>query len=191
MSAFGIAKADTVSSSNQPLETPQVTLSEPAAETRNTVETVYPAALLPANIGSPVSEIILVGKNIKKPVKVKQCKNWLVKELQQAGFKGKNLKEAWAIVMRESGGRANAISSTGDYGMFQFNRSAHHNQDWWNTKKLLTKSYNAKVAYRMSKGGKWWGPWDISGDGQTHLSQYTPHSVFAKYKHWYNKYPCD
>lgn len=194
MSAFGIAKADTINTGVQASVPPQIVVSEKAPESVpvNIMKTEPQiTALLPASFGTASSEMTLIGKYIKKPSPVKQCKNWLVRELERAGFKGKNLREAWAIVMRESGGRADAISSTGDYGMFQFNRSAHHSQDWWNTQKLLTKSYNAKVAYRMSKGGKWWGPWDISGDGQTHLAQYTPHSAFAKYKQWYNKYPCD
>lgn len=116
------------------------------------------------------------------------CKNPLVKALHLAGFKGKNLKEAWAIAMRESGGRPDAISATGDYGVFQFNKAAHGRQDWWHTKKLLTRDYNVKIAFRMSKGGKWWGPWDMSGSGE-HLGRYTPSSVGHKFDYWYERFP--
>lgn len=126
---------------------------------------------------------------VKKAEKPKTCKNWLVRELRDAGFKGKGLRIAWAIAMRESGGRANAISSTGDYGVFQFNRAAWSSAPWWNTKKLLTRDYNIMIAYRISQKGKTFYPWDIDGQGR-HKGNYTSHSVYAKYKTWYNKYPC-
>jgi hypothetical protein len=130
-----------------------------------------------------------VVKALSKPNKKKECKNWLVKELHKTGFRGKNLREAWAIVMRESGGREDAISPTNDYGMFQFNRAAWSGQDWWDSKKLLTREYNAKVAYRISRGGKTWYPWDIDGQGR-HKGAYTSSGTYNTYLKWYNKYPC-
>ena len=126
---------------------------------------------------------------VKKAEKPKTCTNWLVNDLKKAGFKGKGLRIAWAIAMRESGGRANAISSTGDYGVFQFNRAAWSDQPWWNTTKLLTRDYNIMIAYRISQHGKTFYPWDIDGQGR-HKGAYTSDSVYAKYKSWYNKYPC-
>lgn len=116
------------------------------------------------------------------------CKNTLVNAIYDAGFRGENIKEAWAIAMRESGGRPDAISVTGDYGIFQFNKAAHGEQKWWNTSLLLTRDYNIYVAYVMSKGGRWWGPWDLSGSGD-HLGNYTPASVGEKYHYWYDKFP--
>ena len=117
------------------------------------------------------------------------CKNWLVKALHKTGFRGKNLREAWAIVMRESGGREDAISATGDYGMFQFNKAAWGRQKWWNTDLMLTREYNAKVAFRISDGGRTWYPWDIDGKGR-HKAGYTSKYVYNKFAMWYEKYPC-
>lgn len=131
----------------------------------------------------------VVNKQVEKKIKAPTCKNWLVKVLKDNGFRGKNLKIAWSIVMRESGGRANAISSTGDYGMFQFNRSAWSGQSWWNTSKLLTKKYNAKVAFNVTQKGHTFYPWDISGKGK-HLGRYTSTGTYKVYIKWYNKYPC-
>ena len=149
-------------------------------------EQVYAkSAPIATEANQPVVNIITKAEKPKK----KECKNWLVRELRAVGFRGKNLREAWAIVMRESGGRADAISNTGDYGMFQFNRAAWSGQDWWDTKKLLTKRYNAQVAYRISRGGKTWYPWDIDGQGR-HKGAYTSSGVYNKYKSWYDKYPC-
>lgn len=117
------------------------------------------------------------------------CKHFLVKELRQAGFKGKGLRIAWAIAMRESGGRADAISSTGDYGVFQFNKAAHSNQPWWNTAKLLTRDYNIMVAYDMSQGGRTFYPWDIDGQGKWRNTWSTSGS-YKSYQKWFHKYPC-
>lgn len=149
-------------------------------------ETVYAKSNAP--IATEAFQPIV--EKAEKPNKPKnQCKNWLVRELKEAGFKGKGLRIAWSIAMRESGGRANAISSTGDYGVFQFNRAAWGGQPWWNTTKMLDRDYNIMIAYRISQHGKTWYPWDISGKGQ-HLARYTSGGTYAVYKKWYNKYPC-
>lgn len=105
---------------------------------------------------------------------VERCKNKLIGILTQAGFTGPNLREAWAIVMRETGGTANprVVSRTHDYGLFQFNRAAHRTQPWWDQTKLLTAEYNAKVAYRMSKGGRTWYAWGLDGQGRVKAGVY-------------------
>lgn len=116
------------------------------------------------------------------------CKNFLVEVLYEVGFRGENLREAWAIVMRESGGRADAVSSTGDYGIFQFNRAAWSGQEWWDSSRLLTREYNAKVAFEISRGGKTWYPWDIDGQGNWQ-GRYSSHGTYMKYKSFYEQYP--
>ena len=145
-------------------------------------ETVY------AKSNAPIATEAIQPVVNDKAEKPKTCKNWLVRELREAGFRGKGLRIAWAIAMRESGGRANAISSTGDYGVFQFNRAAWGKQPWWNTKKMLDRDYNIMIAYRISQKGKTFYPWDIDGQGR-HKAEYTSSGVYAKYKSWYKKYP--
>lgn len=143
---------------------------------------------------SPVQDSVVVpvdsGKGSKPEKPQWSCKDKLAQRLHAAGFRGKNLRQAWAIAMRESGGNPRSISSTGDYGVFQFNRSAHNSQPWWDSQKLLTSKYNINVAYRVSKGGKTWYMWDIAGDGD-HLGRYTSYGTYAVFKKWYQKYPCD
>lgn len=147
-----------------------------------------------AKSNAPIATEVLskpVVNKAREMVKPKNtCKNWLVKELKAAGFKGKGLRIAWSIAMRESGGAATHISSTGDYGVFQFNRAAWSDQPWWNTHKLLTRKYNIMVAYNISQHGHTFYPWDIDGAGR-YKGNYTPKSVYAKYKSWYNKYPAN
>lgn len=117
------------------------------------------------------------------------CKNPLANQLHEAGFTGRSLPIAWAIVMRESGGNPKSISPTHDYGMFQLNRAAYKNAPWWNAKKLLTPGYNAAVAFDLTQGGKTFYPWDISGTGK-YLNRYTSRSTYNKFKEWLVRFPC-
>ena len=94
----------------------------------------------------------------------------LISVLRNAGFAGSGLKMAWAIVMKESTRQPfahNDNASTGDnsYGLFQINmRGAmgperrekfglESNED------LFDPITNAKIAFRMSDGGKNWSAW--------------------------------
>ena len=117
------------------------------------------------------------------------CANVLAQQLHAAGFTGSRLRTAWAIAMRESHGNAGAISTTGDYGLFQFNRSAWHRAAWWNPTRLLDPAYNARVAWKVSQHGRTWYPWDIGGRGQ-HLGRYSSRSTFRVFVQYVKEYPC-
>lgn len=117
------------------------------------------------------------------------CRNYLAQSLYAAGFRGKKLRIAWAISMRESGGNPKSVSSTHDYGVFQLNRAAWHKAAWWDTKKLLTATYNIAIAYQLSQGGHTFYPWDISGNG-AHIGHYTSVYTYRKFTSFYDKFPC-
>ncbi|HVE26413.1 MAG TPA: peptidoglycan DD-metalloendopeptidase family protein [Sporichthya sp.] len=95
-----------------------------------------------------------------------------IRVLQQAGFKGERLKTAFGIVMRESGGNPSAHNTnrgTGDdsYGLAQINMlgkmgPARRKQfGIQSNQQLLDPVTNAKAFYRLSGGGKDFGPWGI------------------------------
>lgn len=103
----------------------------------------------------------------------------LVDILKKAGFSGNALKMAYAIVMAESRGNAKAYNGKGldrSYGLFQINMygdmgparrkqfGLSSNEELWDP---LT---NAKIAYKISNGGKNWGPWStyIYGNYKTY-----------------------
>lgn len=105
--------------------------------------------------------------------------------LKLVGFKGQNLKEAWAIAKRESNGRPFAFNGnldTGDksYGIFQINMlgmlgpdrrdkfELDHNVD------LFNPVINAQIAFYMSKGGEDWSAWN---------------GLTPRAKEWLEKYP--
>jgi hypothetical protein len=127
------------------------------------------------------------------------CKNWLVKALYNAGFRGENVRQAWAIAMRESGGRADAISSTQDYGVFQFNKPTWGKQDWWDDEAMLTREYNIGIAYKLSQGGKSWISWGLTGKGKPNPLLYyragwnqekVESHIVVPYLRWFKAYPC-
>ena len=102
----------------------------------------------------------------------RRCPNRLARVLKRAGFTGENLAEAWAIATRESHGVPAVVSATGDRGLFQFNTATWDGQRWWDANRLLHARYNARVAYRLSHGGRTWYPWGLDGDGRTNARAY-------------------
>jgi hypothetical protein len=91
--------------------------------------------------------------------------------LSSVGFEGDQLKQAWAVVMKESTGNPmahNQNSRTGDnsYGLFQINmigsmgpaRLKEYGLN--NNEELFDPLTNAKIAYIISEGGKNWSPWN-------------------------------
>lgn len=113
--------------------------------------------------------------------------------LKAAGFQGDALRKAWAITMRESGGRPTAYNpdtSTGDqsYGLFQINMlgdlgvSRRRQFGLTSNKDLLDPNINAKVAYRMSNGGRDFGAWGIGPNA------YRSGAGFDTIKKYYDAY---
>jgi hypothetical protein len=105
--------------------------------------------------------------------------------LKAVGFKGQELKEAWAIAKKESNGqpiRFNGNTKTGDnsYGLFQINminQLGPDRRDKFNLRSnfdLLNPVTNAKIAYHMSNGGDNWSAWK---------------GITAKTRAWMKKFP--
>jgi hypothetical protein len=131
--------------------------------------------------------------------RLKTCGDWLTRLLSRSGFEGEDLREAWAIVMRESGGRADAVSRTNDLGLFQINTATWRSQPWFDRELLLTKRYNATVAHTLSRGGRTWYSWGLDGHGRPDARAYVKSgwseeriigSIVMPYVQWYAQYPC-
>jgi hypothetical protein len=120
---------------------------------------------------------------------VPTCTDPVVRVLHSAGFRGRALRYAYGIVMRESKGHARAISPTSDYGLFQWNRAAWSRATWWDPVRLLTPQYNAAVAFKISQGGRTFYPWDINGRGY-HLARYSSRATFNVWVKYVKEYPC-
>jgi Lysozyme like domain len=95
--------------------------------------------------------------------------------LQMVGFKGRSLKIAWAVAMKETHGNPLAHDfsrRTGDdsYGVFQINlygalKGRISEFGLKSAVELTNPVKNAVIAYQMSSGGKDWSPWH-SNPGQ-------------------------
>lgn len=105
--------------------------------------------------------------------------------LYLVGFRGNDLKEAWAVAKKESNGqpiRFNGDTNTGDssYGMFQINMIGQlgpDRRDKFNldaNSDLLNPVINAQIAFHMSDGGKDWSAWK---------------GITPKTKSWMQKFP--
>ena len=92
--------------------------------------------------------------------------------LELVGFKGKSLKLAWAVAMRESRGHStshNKTSSTGDnsYGLFQINMLGSLGEirrEKFGIKsnaELLDPVTNAQAAFYMTNHGEDFGSWGL------------------------------
>lgn len=97
----------------------------------------------------------------------------LLTTLRQAGFQGEALRTAYGVAMAESGGNARALNPRApDYslGLFQINlhgplRSRIKQFGLQSEEDLYDPLTNAKIAYRMSGGGKNWQPWTTFTSG--------------------------
>jgi hypothetical protein len=117
----------------------------------------------------------------------------LVSVLRQAGFKGKALRTAYAIAMRESGGRPEAFNGntgTGDrsWGLFQINtlgplKSRVQQYGLQSEQDLLDPANNARAAYQLSKGGTDFGAWGIGPNA------YRSGAGFDTIKKYYDAFP--
>lgn len=100
----------------------------------------------------------------------KLSKKDVIRLLRAVGFEGPSLKTAWAVVMKESGGRPIAHNDnhhTGDnsYGLFQINMIGSLGEmrrekfSLSSNKDLFDPVTNAQVAYYMTAKGTNWGSW--------------------------------
>ena len=132
-----------------------------------------------------IAEIALAAVVHLAPV----CTDRVVNILHSAGFRARALRIAYGIVMRESKGQPRQISSTHDYGLFQFNRATWSRATWWHSTRLLEPTYNAAAAWRISQHGHTFYPWDISGKGR-HLKRYTSTSTYTVFVQYVKAFPC-
>lgn len=118
----------------------------------------------------------------------------IIRTLKRAGFTGTDLKIAWAVVMRESGGDSRQITNGADYGLFQINRPTHPN---YRTSDLLRGIPNARIAYRMVQRDGW-RPWGLNRtgtgtDSRDYAGIWSASQIDAwiwePYAYWRTRYP--
>lgn len=148
------------------------------------------AMAAPIQIGQlpPHTERVVERAKQKPP-----CRNELVLTIYGAGFRGQNIKEAYAIAMRESNGIASTVSNQ-DYGLYQFNYPTWSGTFDWS--RILDADYNARAAYKLSNGGKSWLPWGMRNHMEFDRASYGMWSddqfyawVIEPYQRYYAQFP--
>ncbi len=140
------------------------------------------------------SRVTLPASKTPAPKSVEKRKVWLKALLKEAGFKGKALKTAWAVAMKESTGRPKAYNgnrASGDhsYGIFQINMIGNLGADRRakfgikSNTDLFNPLTNAKAAYYMSDQGTNWYSWDITSSG------YNGGVSKTRFQEWLTQYP--
>ena len=108
----------------------------------------------------------------------------LIRILKRAGFEGRSLKMAQAIVFLESNRRMyahNTNASTGDnsYGLFQINMfkgleaSRLEKFDLSKNEDLFNPLKNAEIAYQISDGGSDWSAWTTYKEAKKIVNQFS------------------
>jgi len=131
----------------------------------------------------------------KKQTPEFKCNDKLANWIYDAGFRGHNIREAWAIAMRESNGIPSTISGQ-DYGLYQFNMPSWSGTFDWN--RILNPEYNARAAFKLSKGGKSWIPWGMRDheewDNASYAGIWSDSQFYAwviePYERYYAQFPC-
>ena len=86
------------------------------------------------------------------------CDDRLVGWLTQAGFKGRHVKVAWAVAMRESNGQPGEASWP-DLGLFQLNAPTWQGSKYW-PQDVFDPVQNARAVKRMVNDHGW-QPWGL------------------------------
>lgn len=115
------------------------------------------------------------------PVADLVCDDPLVRLLHATGWRGQQLRIAYAVVWRESNGRPDVVGD-GGYGLFQLQASAHHTKPWWDYDLLMEDTYNAAAAYQLWQSNGW-RPWGLTRDGNLDARDYPTWSDW-QIEHW-------
>ena len=132
---------------------------------------------------------------------VRRCQSPLVRDIFNAGFRGEQVRIAYAIVMRESHGRSLNESSrwyTGALGAWQIQTSAHSRKSWWSRSAMLHRPTQTRLVYlHLSERGRNWSHWGINRSGTGMDTRYysrwstwqKQNWIWAPYVRHRNSYP--
>jgi hypothetical protein len=116
-------------------------------------------------------------------MRTKPCKDRVVKWIKQAGFKGANVRVAWAIAQRESNGNPNE-NTMPDLGLMQLNTTAWQGTKYWPAN-VYDPVQNLTAVRRMVKD-MGWQPWGLrvrNGQVSYDFSSYGSWSSW-QHAHW-------
>lgn len=110
---------------------------------------------------APLAAVALAATMTVAPaptVKAKPCKDRVVAWIQQAGFKGTNLRVAWTVAQRESNGRPSE-STWPDLGLMQLNAPSWQGSRYW-PEDVYDPVQNLTAVRKMVRD-MGWQPWGL------------------------------
>ncbi len=158
-------------------------LNSANASERNNLST---ETVVSAEVASQEAFSLSTEEKLKKFENSSSLTDGELKELLYlVGFRGNDLKEAWAVAKKETNGqpiRVNPNANTGDnsWGLFQINMirdlgpDRREKFDLKSNSDLLNPVINAQIAYHMSDGGLNWSAW---------------HGITPRTRYWMTQFP--
>jgi len=108
---------------------------------------------------APLAAVVLAATVTVAPAPApKPCKDQVVAWIKEAGFKGANVRVAWAIAQRESNGQPGE-SSWPDLGLMQLNAPSWQGSKYWPAD-VYDPVQNLTAVRRMVRD-MGWQPWGL------------------------------
>jgi hypothetical protein len=132
------------------------------------------AAVLVTGVG------VAAAPPLDAPIKVKPCKDRVVKWIHQAGFKGVNVRVAWAVAQRESNGNPNEASYP-DLGLMQLNAPSWQGTKYWPAN-VFDPVDNLTAVRRMVRD-MGWQPWGLRVTGGKVTYDFSAYGGWSSWHH--------
>ena len=126
----------------------------------------------------------------------RRCNDPVVRWVRAAGFRGEEVRVAWAVAQRESNGNPSE-STWPDLGLFQLNAPSWQGSKYWPTD-VFSGVQNAKAVKRMVRDFGW-QPWGMRVSGGVVSFDYTSYGgwsewqrynwIVAPFQKYFNQFP--
>lgn len=140
------------------------------------VSTLYSAPAVEA----PKSQVVEVQQQVKKEKKQKKCKDPVVAWIREAGFKGAEVRVAWAIAQRESNGNPNE-STMPDLGLMQLNYPSWSRTKYWPSN-VYDPVQNLKAVKKMVRDYGW-QPWGLRVKNGVVSYDFSSYGMWSSWQH--------
>lgn len=137
--------------------------------------TAIPPTAASAMTPVPPTPSTLVREKVGPP-----CGDRVVKWIWEAGFRGQNVRVAWAIAQRESNGNPNE-STYPDLGLMQLNAPTWQGTKYWPAD-VYDPVQNLTAVKKMVRD-KGWGPWGLRVKNGKVSYNFASYSMWSSWQH--------
>jgi hypothetical protein len=135
-------------------------------------------------VEAALTAVLVAGAAASPPLalepRAKVCKNRLANWIHHAGFKGVNVKVAWAVAMRESNGNPSE-SSWPDLGLMQLNAPSWQGTKYWPAN-VYDPIQNLTAVRQMVRDMNW-QPWGLRVKGGKVTYDFSSYGGWSSWHH--------